>query len=118
MDRGISSAKYLVYYYCEQAMKFFIVFSALLASASTVLASPAEDTTSSLQFAQDGTAPNGCHWEGTAPFCAGSCAQGYTEIDRGGCGDGACCITGIKTLCCTQAAAAAAKKKIANAKPI
>ncbi|PPQ78991.1 hypothetical protein CVT25_002275 [Psilocybe cyanescens] len=96
-------------------MKFFIVLSVL---ATVVLASPSEGTAAGLQAAQDGTPPSGCHWEGTAPFCAGSCAQGYTEIDRGACGDGACCATGIKTLCCTKAATAAAKKKIANAKKI
>ncbi|KAF2679610.1 hypothetical protein K458DRAFT_283402, partial [Lentithecium fluviatile CBS 122367] len=41
-----------------------------------------------------------CFWDGTAPFCAGSCPDGYTECNRGSCGDGACCWTGIKTYCC------------------
>ncbi|KAI0389673.1 hypothetical protein F5Y17DRAFT_462522 [Xylariaceae sp. FL0594] len=51
-------------------------------------------------FAMDGPAPNGCFWDGTAPFCAGSCPTGYTEENRGSCGDGACCWTGYKVLCC------------------
>ncbi|KAI3322303.1 hypothetical protein HD806DRAFT_536768 [Xylariaceae sp. AK1471] len=48
----------------------------------------------------DGPAPAGCYWDGTAPFCAGSCPPGYTEENRGSCGDGACCWTGYKVLCC------------------
>ncbi|RUS34779.1 hypothetical protein BC938DRAFT_478572 [Jimgerdemannia flammicorona] len=39
------------------------------------------------------------YWSGTAPFCAGSCPEGYTEITRSSCGDGACCWTGYKVLC-------------------
>jgi len=43
----------------------------------------------------------GCHWEGTAPFCAANaCPRGYREGGRHRCGDGACCITGTKVLCC------------------
>jgi len=49
---------------------------------------------------EDGPAPTGCYWDGTAPFCAGSCPTGYTEQGRGSCGDGACCWTGYKFLCC------------------
>ncbi|KAI0658365.1 hypothetical protein C8Q70DRAFT_995213 [Cubamyces menziesii] len=41
-----------------------------------------------------------CFWSGTAPFCAGSCPVGYVDCGRDGCGDGACCITGIKVFCC------------------
>jgi len=52
------------------------------------------------QAEEDGPAPPGCYWDGTAPFCSGSCPNGYTEEDRGYCGDGACCWTGIKVLCC------------------
>jgi hypothetical protein len=50
--------------------------------------------------AMDGPAPQGCYWDGTAPFCAGFCPRGYEEENRGSCGDGACCITGYKVLCC------------------
>ncbi|PPQ97769.1 hypothetical protein CVT26_012799 [Gymnopilus dilepis] len=56
------------------------------------------------QAKEDGPAPPGCYWDGTAPFCAGSCPAGYTEEDRGSCGDGACCWTGYKVLCCKTAA--------------
>ena len=53
-------------------------------------------------LAEGGIIPYGCHWEGTAPFCAANkCRRGYTERDRSGCGDGACCVTGMKLLCCT-----------------
>lgn len=80
-------------------MKVFILVSALF--ATVVLASPLTENVEGQLAAFDGAPPPGCHWEGTAPFCAGSCTTGYIEKDRGGCGDGACCVTGIKTLCCT-----------------
>ncbi len=41
-----------------------------------------------------------CYWDGTSPFCAGSCPAGYTERGRSACGDGACCVTGYKVYCC------------------
>ncbi|KAI0327668.1 hypothetical protein GY45DRAFT_1436761 [Cubamyces sp. BRFM 1775] len=50
-------------------------------------------------------AVNPCFWSGTAPFCAGSCPVGYVDCARDSCGDGACCITGIKVYCCTEASA-------------
>ncbi|KAH9885423.1 hypothetical protein C8Q73DRAFT_303237 [Cubamyces lactineus] len=43
-----------------------------------------------------------CYWDGTAPFCAGSCPDGYVDCGRSGCGDGACCVTGIKVYCCRE----------------
>ncbi|KAI0327666.1 hypothetical protein GY45DRAFT_1327313 [Cubamyces sp. BRFM 1775] len=43
-----------------------------------------------------------CFWSGTAPFCAGSCPAGYVDCGRDGCGDGACCWTGIKVYCCRE----------------
>ena len=100
-------------------MKFFVVIAAALATVT--LAAPAEDTkavtntaadqSAALKYlltntpaghqaAEDGPAPPGCYWDGTAPFCAGSCPTGYTEEGRGFCGDGACCWTGYKFLCC------------------
>jgi len=41
-----------------------------------------------------------CHWRGTAPICDGECEIGETVCDEGQCGDGKCCITGKKVLCC------------------
>merc|ERR550519_1049521 len=33
--------------------------------------------------------PNGvCYWDGTAPFCSGSCPIGYEECGRDDCGNG------------------------------
>ncbi len=49
---------------------------------------------------QEQPAPPGCYWAGTAPFCAGSCDDGYVERDWDNCGDGSCCWTGYKVLCC------------------
>ncbi|KAF5605935.1 uncharacterized protein FSUBG_6271 [Fusarium subglutinans] len=43
---------------------------------------------------------SGCRWEGTAPYCAGECDAGWTERGRSQCGDGSCCWTGSKALCC------------------
>jgi hypothetical protein len=64
----------------------------------------------------DASAQN-CRWDGTAPFCSGSCGGGETEITRmSGIPDfweppmvnmpadfGAECLTGSKALCCSQA---------------
>jgi hypothetical protein len=50
-----------------------------------------------------------CRWVGTAPFCAGKCLPGETELARGGggatasdniAGFGAGCVTGTKAYCC------------------
>ena len=92
-------------------MKLAIICA--IATASIAYASPAEEgaslklagsvlqTTSGELFGQDGPAPEGCYWHGTAPFChAGGCHTGYTESNKGSCGDGACCWTGYKALCC------------------
>ena len=101
-------------------MKFFVVLAAVFATVA--IASPADATAAATdakaadqsaalkylltnsppghQAEEDGPAPEGCYWDGTAPFCAGSCPRGYTEKGRGSCGDGACCWTGYKVLCC------------------
>ena len=50
----------------------------------------------------DSLAVNPCYWDGTAPFCAGSCDDGYVDCGRNSCGDGACCVTGIKVYCCRE----------------
>jgi hypothetical protein len=49
----------------------------------------------------DGTAqPEQCFWDGTAPFCEGRCPVGYKVVQMSECGDGRCCWTGWKVLCC------------------
>ena len=103
-------------YSLQSKMKFFIVFAALFATVA--IASPTDaaaaapaDESAAIKYllntspaghmaAEDGPPPPGCYWDGTAPFCAGSCPTGYTEKERGSCGDGACCWTGYKVLCC------------------
>ncbi|KAF9554170.1 hypothetical protein CPC08DRAFT_713106 [Agrocybe pediades] len=103
-------------------MQFNLFLLAISATTALVHAAPADNTnpvthapagrSAALKFLlgrgheeeQDGPAPPGCYWDGTAPFCAGSCLNGYTEENRGPCGDGACCVTGYKALCCRIAA--------------
>ncbi|PPQ87317.1 hypothetical protein CVT25_002067 [Psilocybe cyanescens] len=101
-------------------MKFFVL-AALFATVA--FAAPAEDTkavstntnseSSALKYllanspaghqvAEDGQAAAGCYWDGSAPFCDGACPSGYREENRGSCGDGACCWTGTKALCCRE----------------
>lgn len=42
-----------------------------------------------------------CHWDGTAPFCAGSCGSGETPSQPpAGSSSGAGCWTGSKAYCC------------------
>ncbi|KAI1738055.1 hypothetical protein F4680DRAFT_426912 [Xylaria scruposa] len=41
-----------------------------------------------------------CYWDGTSPFCAGGCSDGYEDCGTSSCGDGACCVTGYKKYCC------------------
>jgi len=52
-----------------------------------------------------------CRWVGTAPFCAGQCAPGETEVGRAGTTDmvpfnangaafGSQCFSGTKAYCC------------------
>ncbi|KAF9562474.1 hypothetical protein CPC08DRAFT_761451 [Agrocybe pediades] len=102
-------------------MQFNLVALAIFAAAGAAMARPSDnavagakttnDQSAALRFLltnspaghqaeEDGPAPPGCYWDGTAPFCAGSCPTGYTEEGRGSCGDGACCWTGYKFLCC------------------
>ena len=52
--------------------------------------------------------PPGCIWRGTAPLCEGECEIGEELFRRGNCGDGRCCVTGTKVLCCTPKSPAAA----------
>lgn len=43
-------------------------------------------------------------WIGNAPFCQGSCPDGFQTEREDNCGDGRCCWTGQKKLCrsCTD----------------
>ncbi|KAI0596732.1 hypothetical protein F4775DRAFT_594040 [Biscogniauxia sp. FL1348] len=49
---------------------------------------------------QQAAATDSCYWGGTAPFCDGFCESPYEECGTGSCGDGACCWSGSKKLCC------------------
>ena len=87
-------------------MKFFIVIAAALATIS--LAAPADDAkatentdlNSANTYGQGGAAPTGCYWNGTPNFCLPSCDAPYFESRQDACGDGECCMTGYKVLCC------------------
>jgi len=46
---------------------------------------------------------SGCYWDGSAPFCAGSCPRGWTSGKRSSSGDGLQCWTGDKVYCCKKA---------------
>lgn len=47
-----------------------------------------------------------CRWDGTAPFCDGSCGQGETEgSPPPGSLNGAACVTGSKKYCCRTGSA-------------
>lgn len=53
---------------------------------------------------QDGSTIQGhCYWDGTSPFCAGGCPQGYIDCRTDTWGDGARCWTGYKKYCCQGA---------------
>merc|ERR1712191_24402 len=43
---------------------------------------------------------SGCYWSGTAPICKGGCREGFTANATDLCGDGKCCNSGTKALCC------------------
>jgi hypothetical protein len=45
-----------------------------------------------------------CRWDGTAPFCAGSCRPGETRSQPPpGSSSGSSCLTGSKVYCCSSA---------------
>lgn len=52
---------------------------------------------------QSDVATVSCYWDGTSPFCAGGCPQGYNDCGRSTSGDGATCWTGYKVHCCNGA---------------
>jgi hypothetical protein len=58
---------------------------AILFGAIGLLASPAE-------AARYGN----CYWDGSRPFCAGSCRSGFVRIQKEG------CITGSRAYCCEE----------------
>lgn len=44
-----------------------------------------------------------CRWDGTAPFCAGECRSGETQVSPPeGASPGAACLTGSKVYCCSS----------------
>jgi len=47
-------------------------------------------------------APEGCYWDGTAPFCSGKCSAGTKTLFSGKGGYGAQCVSGEKVLCCFE----------------
>jgi hypothetical protein len=47
--------------------------------------------------------PEGCYYDGTAPFCFGGCNPGYNECSRSDSGCGVGCWTGQKAFCCKGA---------------
>ncbi|KAF9562442.1 hypothetical protein CPC08DRAFT_796744 [Agrocybe pediades] len=55
-----------------------------------------------LEELSGGSAPVGCYWDGTAPYCDGHCSPGYKSHGHDRCGDGFCCWSGIKMLCCKE----------------
>ena len=89
-------------------MKFFIFIAAALATVTISLAAPADDTKatentvlkSANSYGQGGPAPSGCYWNGTPGFCLPSCDEPYFEAKEDACGDGECCQSGFKVLCC------------------
>ncbi|KAF5544861.1 hypothetical protein FNAPI_9300 [Fusarium napiforme] len=69
-------------------------------TGSKALCCEDEDAAQKLVKQQDKVGASGCRWEGTAPYCAGECESGWSERGRSQCGDGNCCWTGSKALCC------------------
>jgi len=49
-----------------------------------------------------GPTPPGCYWDGTSPYCDGHCPPGYDGRGHDRCGDGFCCWSGFKVLCCKE----------------
>merc|ERR1712071_477795 len=43
---------------------------------------------------------HGCYWDGNSPICNGTCREGWTKKAADRCGDGKCCLTGMKAYCC------------------
>lgn len=59
-----------------------------------------------------------CYWDGTSPFCAGSCdtRNGWVECGRDGTGNGATCVTGYKKYCCRESCSAGLTSESHNGK--
>ncbi|KDR70707.1 hypothetical protein GALMADRAFT_881437 [Galerina marginata CBS 339.88] len=96
-------------------MKFAIAFAIIAAS----VAFAAESANSTAELTDVTLAAQGCYWDGTAPLCEGTCAKrnsgwsrasqtcigcknDYYESERSTCGDGSCCWSGTKALCCQR----------------
>ncbi|KAI1013310.1 hypothetical protein LB503_001482 [Fusarium chuoi] len=69
-------------------------------TGSKALCCEQDDYVKNLVKEQDKVGVASCRWEGTAPYCAGECEDGWSERGRSQCGDGSCCWTGSKALCC------------------
>ena len=56
--------------------------------------------------AAGGIQPSACFYSGSAPSCEGEpgdcVARGFKFCGYSDCGDGACCTTGRKVLCCAD----------------
>jgi hypothetical protein len=72
----------------------------ILALATAVFANPTQTVIDGVDCRTPVNQVQGCYWSGTAPFCAGGCYPGWSEAKRDNCGDGECCLTGTKVLCC------------------
>lgn len=100
VHRVYPSANFIHYLFFGHKMKSIVGVAALFTAC--VFASPFKDTNAMVGHADDIKiqAPSGCYWSGTAPFCSPSCDDGYTMTNEDSCGDGHCCLTGHKNLCC------------------
>ncbi|KAH7255357.1 uncharacterized protein BKA55DRAFT_736733 [Fusarium redolens] len=83
-------------------LKILISLASAVAVAATAINKPLAN---SLVQEQDKIGIASCYWSGTAPYCSGECEPGWTERGRSQCGDGSCCWTGSKALCCEDKSA-------------
>ena len=59
-----------------------------------------------------------CRWDGTAPFCAGSCQNGETQAQPpAGSSSGASCVTGRKVYCCRNTRTGTVGSRLEAANP-
>ena len=79
-------------------------FTSIITTTTALPVAPGASTTTMFTTVTTTTtmpAPtSSCIWEGTAPFCDGKCHPGFTQIQMDNCGNGACCIFGLKVYCC------------------
>jgi hypothetical protein len=58
-----------------------------------------------------------CRWDGTAPFCDGSCGKGEDATPPEGASNGATCVTGSKAYCCHRTNTTGASRQALSANP-